>query len=115
MSKYVLADQGLKAHIELKFLGAPFSGVACSLDSPGHKVLCDATADELGSCVPYSLTGSLPLVKELQEAGFDLQIMGYGLMKTYHARNEYGLLSDFRQGFRIMRGVIQRLHLQAPN
>ena len=37
-------------------------------------MLCEATAEVLGECKPYSLTGSLPLVKELQDDGFDLQV-----------------------------------------
>jgi hypothetical protein len=56
----------------------------------------------LGECKPFSLTGSLPLVKELQTEGYDLQIIGYGLMKCYHARNETGLLSDFTHGFQVL-------------
>jgi hypothetical protein len=30
------------------------------------------------------------------------RVRRYGLMKTYHAKNEYGLLSDFEAGFKIM-------------
>lgn len=81
-------------------------GIACTLDSPGHKALCKATAHVLGSCVPYAIGGSLPLVRDMQKAGFDVQLTGYGLMKTYHADNEYALLSDMDKGFRILRGVI---------
>jgi hypothetical protein len=32
----------------------------------------------------------------------NVQIIGYGLMRTYHAKNEYGLLSDFEQGFQVI-------------
>jgi len=34
---------------------------------------------------------------------------GFGLMKTYHADNEFCLLSDMANGFRILRGVIAQL------
>ncbi|KAJ1474482.1 hypothetical protein T484DRAFT_1635481, partial [Baffinella frigidus] len=101
VSKYAL-DDGVKGSLEFTVMGEVVSGIACNIDSAGNKVLCEATEEVLGECKPYSLTGSLPLVKELQDAGFDIQICGYGLMKTYHAKNEYGLLSDFESGFKIM-------------
>ena len=62
-------------------------GVTRNLQLAGNKVLFDATQEVLGECKPYSLTGSLPLVKELQDEGFDIQIIGYGLMKTYHVES----------------------------
>ena len=37
--------------------------------------------------------------------------IGFGLMKTYHADNEYCLLSDQAKGFRILRGVIERMEV----
>ena len=42
------------------------SGVACNLDSRGFHVLCKATEDVVGHVKPYSITGSLPLIRELQ-------------------------------------------------
>uniref|UniRef100_A0A6U4Z9L5 Peptidase M20 dimerisation domain-containing protein n=2 Tax=Hemiselmis andersenii TaxID=464988 RepID=A0A6U4Z9L5_HEMAN len=106
-SKYVLPADGLTGKLEVKMIGAPYSGIACKLDTPGHHALVSATKSVLGEAKPYSLTGSLPLVYELQQEGFDLQIVGYGLMRTYHAKNEHGLLSDFEHGFRILSKVIQ--------
>lgn len=41
-------------------------GVACSLDSPGYHALCKATKDVVGYVKPYSITGSLPLIRDLQ-------------------------------------------------
>ena len=84
-------------------------GIACSTDSEGHHALVGATKDVLGEVKPYSIGGSLPLVRDLQRGGFDLQITGFGLMKTYHADNEYCLLSDQEKGFKILRGVIANL------
>ena len=63
----------------------------------------------LGEAKPYSICGSLPLVRDLQRGGFDIQMTGFGLMKTYHADNEFCLLSDMAKGFRILRGVIAEL------
>ena len=49
-------------------------GIACNLDSDGFKKLNEATKEVMGECKPYSITGSLPLVGDLQEAGFDVQV-----------------------------------------
>lgn len=42
------------------------SGVACNLDSRGFHVLCKATEEAVGHVKPYSITGTLPLIRELQ-------------------------------------------------
>lgn len=42
------------------------SGVACDLNSRGFHVLCKATEEIVGHVKPYSITGSLPLIRELQ-------------------------------------------------
>jgi len=81
-------------------------GIACDLESKGLKAICDATREVKGECKPYSITGSLPLVREMQRAGFDIQITGYGLSKTYHADNEYALLSDMSDAFQILLRII---------
>lgn len=75
------------------------TGVAVDLDSPGLKgmqllrganvsALNDATLEIQGTCAPFSLTGSLPLIAELKEAGFDLQMVGFGHSQVYHGTNE---------------------------
>merc|ERR1712224_213858 len=68
-----------------------YEGIACDLESPGHKALVQATTEVMGpgNCKPYSISGSLPLVRYMQREGFDLQLDGFGLMSTYHANNEY--------------------------
>ena len=55
----------------------------------------------LGDAKPYSIGGSLPLVRNMQRCGFDEQMTGFGLMSTYHADNEYCVFSDMRSGFEI--------------
>jgi acetylornithine deacetylase len=45
----------------------------------GYKALVGATESLLGEAKPYSIGGSLPLIRELQEDGFDVQIAGYGI------------------------------------
>ena len=49
-------------------------GISCDLDSPAFKKLDEATKEVRGESKPFSVTGSLPLVKDLQEAGFDVQV-----------------------------------------
>ena len=81
-------------------------GIACDLDSEGLKSIVDATAEVKGKATPYAITGSLPLVRQMQNAGFDIQITGYGLSSTYHADNEYALLSDMQDAFQILLRII---------
>lgn len=54
------------------------NGVACKLDSRGYGALIRATRSVLGDAKPYAIGGSLPLIRSLQEQGFDVQISGYG-------------------------------------
>uniref|UniRef100_A0A7N0U4F4 Acetylornithine deacetylase n=1 Tax=Kalanchoe fedtschenkoi TaxID=63787 RepID=A0A7N0U4F4_KALFE len=108
VSKYVLPEEGLRGRLTISFDEA-MSGVACNLDSRGFHVLCKATKDIVGHVKPYSITGSLPLIRELQDEGFDVQTAGYGLMATYHAKNEYCLLSDMCQGYQVFVSIISQL------
>ncbi|KAL8216386.1 hypothetical protein R6Q57_023223 [Mikania cordata] len=108
VSKYVLPDENLTGKIEITY-DETTSGIACDIDSRGFNVLCQATKDAVGSVKPFSITGTLPLVKELQDEGFDVQITGYGLMDTYHANDEYCLLSDMGQGYQVFTGIIALL------
>ncbi|XP_010933488.1 acetylornithine deacetylase isoform X2 [Elaeis guineensis] len=109
VSKYVLPDENLRGRLTITFDEAVMSGVACNLDSRGFHVLCKATEEVVGYVKPYSITGSLPLIRELQDEGFDVQTSGYGIMATYHARNEYCLFSDMCQGFRVFVSIISQL------
>ncbi|KAL8244553.1 hypothetical protein R6Q59_010811 [Mikania micrantha] len=108
VSKYVLPDENLKGKIEITY-DETTSGIACDIDSRGFHVLYQATKDAVGSVKPFSITGTLPLVKELQDEGFDVQITGFGLMDTYHANDEYCLLSDMGQGYQVFTGIIALL------
>ena len=107
VAKYEI--EGFKGSLELSFGETHLDGIACSTDSQGHKALCAATEAVLGEVKPYSICGSLPLVRDLQRAGFDIQMTGFGLMKTYHADNEFCLYSDMANGFKILLGVIGEL------
>ncbi|KAI3453414.1 hypothetical protein Pfo_010077 [Paulownia fortunei] len=108
VSKYVLPDENLRGRMTITFDEA-MSGVACNLDSRGFHVLCKATEEVVGHVKPYSITGSLPLIRELQDEGFDVQTSGYGLTDAYHAKNEYCLLSDMCQGYGVFVSIISQL------
>jgi len=106
-SRYEIED--CRGKLELKWGTGILEGIACSLDSEGHKALCKATEAVLGEAKPYSICGSLPLVRDLQRAGFDVQMTGFGRMDAYHADNEYCLLSDMSNGFDILVQVVSQL------
>lgn len=107
-SKYAI-ETGPKGSLELTWGGHMLEGIACKLDSPGYAALCKATAEVKGEAKPYSICGSLPLVRDLQRAGFDLQVTGYGKMSVYHADNEYALLSDLKDAVKIMSRIIAEM------
>jgi len=101
---------GVKGSIEFKWNDPILRGVACDLQSPGFNALKQASTEVLGSCTPASLTGSLPCVADLQEAGFDLQMCGYGLGKVYHGVDEYCNISEMLQGFKVFKRIINLLN-----
>lgn len=49
---------------------------------------------------------SLPLVRDLQRAGLDLTLVGFGKSAVYHGDNEYCLLSDMKDAFKILARVV---------
>ena len=106
-SKYEIPD--CKGKLELTWGTGSMEGIACSLDSEGHRAIIAATEAVLGEAKPYSICGSLPLVRDLQRAGFDVQMTGFGRMDAYHADNEYCKLSDFTKGFDILVNFIGQL------
>ncbi|KAI5439545.1 acetylornithine deacetylase isoform X1 [Lathyrus oleraceus] len=108
VSKYVLPDENLKGRLTLTF-DEVLPGLACDLNSRGFHVLCKATEEVVGHVKPFSITGSLPLIRELQDEGFDVQSCGYGLMETYHAKNEYCLFTDMSQGYEVLGRIITQL------
>lgn len=77
--KNALPD-GTRGRVELEWIGDSYHGIAADINSSGFKALDQATREVLGESKPFSVTGSLPLVADLQKAGFDLQMCGYGGM-----------------------------------
>ncbi|TMW55677.1 hypothetical protein Poli38472_010559 [Pythium oligandrum] len=101
-SKYTLPNENLKGKLEIKFDEGYFEGIACSLDSVGYKSLAKAIETVLGEAKPFSISGSLPLVRDLQRGGFDLTLVGFGKSSVYHGDNEYCLLSDMANAMKIL-------------
>ena len=121
-SKYVLPEDPdidiQRGTLELTWGGTledmrHMEGIACNLESPGLAALTEAITQVKGEGKPYAICGSLPLVREMQAAGFDLQISGFGLSSTYHADNEYSLLSDMTDAFQIFLWVISLLEARS--
>ncbi|KAL4129248.1 hypothetical protein PRIC2_005258 [Phytophthora ramorum] len=81
-------------------------GIACSLDSIGYKALYSAISDVSGEAKPFSISGSLPLVRDMQRGGFDLTLVGFGKSSVYHGDNEYCQLSDMKDAFKILARTI---------
>jgi len=111
-SKYTIASEDRKGRVELTFSDGE-NGIACHLNSPGHLALREATRHVTGDITPYSIGGSLPLVRDLQAKGFDVQIAGYGLSSRYHADNEYCSLSDLKNATKIIAKIITELEKHA--
>jgi acetylornithine deacetylase len=116
-SKYTLEGDDIdikRGTLELTWSGTledmrHMEGIACSLGSPGLDSLTQAITNVKGKGEPYAICGSLPLVREMQAAGFDLQISGFGKSSAYHADNEYALLSDMTDAFQIFLWIISLL------
>lgn len=76
--RYTLPDEGFSGKVELTFFDSFSKGVACNLDSPGYKAVKHAFTEQYGTFQPLAITGSLPCIRELQDNGFDVQMMGFG-------------------------------------
>lgn len=104
-SKYTIPEEDEKGELELIWLNDGEDGIACDMSSISFRALSDATASVLGDSVHYSIGGSLPLVGNMQADGFDIQIVGYGKSRAYHAANEHADLQHFREATQIFTKV----------
>lgn len=82
-SKYALDEGEVRGKLELTYVYPGENGIAVNIHSEGHSAILEATRAVIGEVKPYSIGGSLPLVRQLQEDGFDVQIAGYGLSSRY--------------------------------
>jgi len=97
--------------VELKWQGDMdtfklYAGFAAKLDSEGHKALVQACREARNDVKPFSVNGSLPLVKMMQKEGFDIQLCGFGLMSVYHGVNEYCTMDDMVKAYEVMLRVL---------
>ena len=46
----------------------------------------------------------------MEQAGFDVHTLGFGLMKTYHANDEYASLADFALGHKVLAQTLLNLN-----
>ena len=113
-SAYTLPEEDRNGKIELIWGGEGENGIACSLSSPGNKALNQATNTVLGAAKPFAIGGSLPLVRELQDNGYDVQISGYGFSNRYHADNEAVSLNNMKDAFKIVRTTVGILEESTP-
>lgn len=121
-SKFVLGNdveiqhgETRRGSIEWKWNGTKesfclYEGVAVSLDSVGFKALVQACREVFSAVKPFSVNGTLPLVRQMQREGFDLQMCGFGLMKVYHGIDEYCLLSEFRNAHEVLLRIVTLLN-----
>ena len=109
--KYEVPSLDIKGRVEMKVENGE-NGIACNLDSPGFKALVKATGEVLGNVEPYSIGGSLPLVREMQDNGFDIQIAGYGFAARYHADNECASISALGNATKIVSKICSMLEAQ---
>ncbi|KAF1323930.1 Acetylornithine deacetylase, partial [Globisporangium splendens] len=105
-SKYTLPAENLTGKLEFSFDKHYFEGIACSLESVGFKSLEGAITTVLGQAKPFSISGSLPLVRDLQRAGLDLTLIGFGKSAVYHGDNEYCSLTDMKNAIKILAHTI---------
>ena len=103
-------SDGRTGSIRISSRGRSMEGIACDLNSRGLAALNLALETVRGkeSLRPWSMTGSLPLVADLQRHGFDVQITGFGESASYHAPNEQGKLTDFEDGFAVLWELVTR-------
>lgn len=108
-SKFVLPEEDLQGKLVLSWLTEGENGIACRIESEGHGVLAAATKDVKGECKPFAINGTLPLVRWLQDNGFDVQIAGYGSSSAYHADNEYLDFDDMKDAIKILSRTVFKL------
>eukprot|EP00501_MAST-03F_sp_TOSAG23-6_P001940 GSMAST32.ASY1.ANO1.2021.1 assembled CDS len=99
-SRYVLENDGGigSVSIELEDPKSAPIGVACDIDSRGFAALCSSIKCVKGESKPCTL----PLVREMRDNGFDIQITGFGLMQYYHKADEACSFKDMKEATKIL-------------
>ncbi len=108
-------EQGEKQDLSIEFqwdnedFYQPF---AADMESDAYKNIVLAMKDVRDRVQPFSALGSLPLLFELQQEGYSLVPIGFGRQKAYHAPNEYCVLSEMRDGYKVLLRVIELFERQ---
>lgn len=103
-------EQEHEARIEFQWVFGPYCGIAVDTKSEGYKLIKDATLTHHPVCTGCSDLGAVPLVADMQKAGVDLQIIGYGVGSVYHGNNEYCTISGMEKGFNILKTLLERAY-----
>lgn len=112
VTKCTNEDKEHEALIEFEWVFGPYCGIAVDTASLGYSLIKDATLSHHPTCTGCSDLGAVPLVKEMQMAGVDLQIIGYGVGSVYHGNDEYCTISGMRKGFNILKTLLERAYQQ---
>lgn len=99
-------ENEIEAKIEFNWTMGPYCGIVTNLESDGYKLIKDATLTHHPTCDSCSDLGAVPLVKEMQDAGIDIQIIGYGVGDVYHGNDEYCTISGMKKGFDILKTLL---------
>ena len=104
-------DDGRRGTVQLAGSERFMEGLACDLTSPGLLALEEAMRRVRGAdgVNRLAVTFALPLVRDLQRRGFDVQIVGFGVTGALHAPDEYARIEDFAAGYAILRELLDRL------
>lgn len=105
-------DKEVEAKLDFKWVFGPYCGIACDNKSYGYNLIKEATLKHHDNCKGCSDLGAVPLVKEMQDAGIDIQIIGYGNGDAYHANNEYCTISGMEKGFNILRTLLEMANIK---
>lgn len=54
-----------------------------------------------------NIRGSVPYIRRFQDAGFDVQLFGFGLHEQLHNEDEHCLLNDMRKGYQVLISIIK--------
>jgi acetylornithine deacetylase len=103
-------ENEVEAKIEFNWVFGPYCGIVTNLESDSYKLIRDATLAHHPTCDSCSDLGAVPLVKQMQDAGIDIQIMGYGVGDVYHGNDEYCTLSGMKKGFYILKTLLEMAH-----
>lgn len=110
VTKCTNEEKDHEAFIEFEWVFGPYCGVAVDTSSLGYSLIKDATLQHHQTCTGCSDLGAVPLVKDMQDAGVDLQIIGYGIGSVYHGNDEYCTISGMRKGFNILKTLLERAY-----